>query len=855
MKKQNNQTRPSLVRLRLLGAAAAVIISLGLTAQAQVPVFSTVWSITNASFPDLPASGDTVRGMAISPLTTNVVFASRSNGTNNGVNHVSTLDIANGYNFLGQGRGTGITGGTLALIGARVSDDGYVYANNLTAASNSFFKVYRWPSDTDFTTDPQVVYNSANEFTNTAGETSFKTRMGDYMDLRGSGADTEIVLVGFNSTTAGVPPTTNFVILRATDSQATNFTSKSYYLTNVNVVNGGVTFEGTNNVIYVRDAANNVRRVSYDTNANTATILSSFTLNDSSTRGLKYVKTTNGLELLATVQVGIGAAATNTTGGRHTARVFRITSPTTAVQVYSEPLPAAWTNGYSRNDNGLGLVDYRHEHFVFSEPNNGILLTRLTGYIVSQPTNVVASGGGIFVEGWPGPVTVSVTASGTDPLAYQWYKDDGLSTNSIGGATTNSYSLGAADLADNALYFCVITNLYGSATSGVAGVTVLPGAYSNVASNLWTVASGSRPYLTTTGVQRGLAYHALSNLVLVVSQTPSPSNMVALLDANTGADVGSLDTSLINAPANPTPDGFFDVNMVGVADDGVVYVGNMILSGASDNFVLYRWQDADPATLPSQAYSGNPAIARLGDTMAVRGSGVNTEILCSFRTSTNVCLFTTSDGFTFTPTVIPVVNLPEDAQDTNSVNGFAGLGLAFGAGNTFWAKSSSYNLRQVSYDTNTATATVIQTFTNLTATTEAPLGVDSVNGLVATVAYGQTPHNLSLWDVSGGQPVAKQVDRELFASNNANGNGTGAVAFDVAGGRIFALDSNNGLLAATYAPKVFINRNGQGGIVTWSGPGTLQSAPVVTGPYTDVLGASSPYTNSAADQIYFRVRR
>jgi hypothetical protein len=240
----------------------------------------------------------------------------------------------------------------------------------------------------------------------------------------------------------------------------------------------------------------------------------------------------------------------------------------------------------------------------------------------------------------------------------------------------------------------------------------------------------------------------------------------------------------------------------------------------------------------------------LGDTMSVRGSDVSTEILCSFRTGTNIALFTTGDGFNFTPTVIPVTNLPEDAV----ANGFAGLGLAFGPGNTFWAKSSGFNLRQVAIDTNTMTAQVIATYTNLPVS-EAPLGADNVNGFIATVAFGQIPQNLSIWDVSRGEPEAVQLDRELFGSNNGNLNGTGAVAVDVAGGRIFALDSNNGIIAVALPPRVLITPEAKGGIVTWSGPGTLQSAPEVTGPWINVTGATSPYTNNAADRIFFRVAR
>jgi hypothetical protein len=91
--------------------------------------------------------------------------------------------------------------------------------------------------------------------------------------------------------------------------------------------------------------------------------------------------------------------------------------------------------------------------------------------------------------------------------------------------------------------------------------------------------------------------------------------------------------------------------------------------------------------------------------------------------------------------------------------------------------------------------------------------------------------------------------------NNPNVNGTGAVAFDVAGGRLFSLDSNSGILALNYAPRLSITPEINGGIVTWTGPGTLQASDNVTGTYTNVTGATSPYTNTAASTLFFRVTR
>ena len=40
-----------------------------------------------------------------------------------------------------------------------------------------------------------------------------------------------------------------------------------------------------------------------------------------------------------------------------------------------------------------------------------------------------------------------------------------------------------------------------------------------------------------------------------------------------------------------------------------------------------------------------------------------------------------------------------------------------------------------------------------------------------------------------------------------------------------------------------------------TGPGVLQSATAVAGPYNDLIGATSPYTNTASTPLFFRVRR
>lgn len=823
----NHFIKPGAAWPLLLCVLTALLTS---SARAQViytPVFSNIWVVAAPAFPDLPSSGNNVRGAAISPVTTNVVFASTAGNTNGGSGHSATLSFASGSNYLGQANGTGVSGGSVGLGPIRVAADGAVYTCNVAAAPASNFRLYRWASDTDFTTAPTVVFQ-------TGVGLSFQWRAGDYMDLRGGGIDTEIVVVGNGS---GANITTNFLIFRPTDASCTVFTNCSITIPAglLNVCGGGVSFEGTNNALWVRQSGNQAtRRVAFNPANLTATITASMNLDQSANGGIKYY-TANGVQLLASVTTSTSAGGASP---NHCARVYQITGPSNNVSVLTAVLPTTFAGG-----NATGLVDAQNDYFIFGEANNGLAFYKL-GFITNSPPSVsITSSGGALIEGFN--YTFSANASGSTPLTYQWYYN---ASNKITGAITNTYSLTPVQLTNGGTYSLVVTNLYGSTTSSVSTISVLPNGSSLLTTQLWSKAPGSFDFLANDNNQRGIAYDPVNSRVVLVSRTPT--NGVHILDAQTGADQGDLDITAIlpGGIANP-PAGTFALNMVGVADDGAVYVCNLITSGASDFFMIYRWQSATNTEPMSIAYGpANPGLGRLGDTMAVRGSGTSTEILCSFRTGTNVALFTTVDGTSFNYTALTVTNLPADAQ----ANGFAGLGIAFGPGNTYWAKSAGFNLRQLDFDATSGNSGVINTYSTLPGT-EAPLGVDNASGLLAVTSTSENPANLALYNLHNGLALA---DREFFPANNSNGNGTGAAAFDVAGGRLFALNSNSGLIALVYAGGVNVTGNADQQIVTWPvTAATLQSASNVMGPYTDLTGATSPYTNTTGDLKFFRTRR
>ena len=114
--------------------------------------------------------------------------------------------------------------------------------------------------------------------------------------------------------------------------------------------------------------------------------------------------------------------------------------------------------------------------------NYTLYVTNLVGAVTSAPAALTITGPPVITGQPASPtvpvgstVTVSVTASGTQPLGYQWQKGGvGLSDGgNISGSSSSSLSITAAQTTDSGNYTVVVTNIAGSATSAVAVVNVL----------------------------------------------------------------------------------------------------------------------------------------------------------------------------------------------------------------------------------------------------------------------------------------------------------------------------------------------------------------------------------------------
>jgi Immunoglobulin domain len=473
-----------------------------------------------------------------------------------------------------------------------------------------------------------------------------------------------------------------------------------------------------------------------------------------------------------------------------------------------------------------------------------VIVTNANGYIGSAAASLVITVPTFAAQPVSQPVllganvTFSTTANGATPLAYQWQ----FNGNNITGATTNKYTKTNVQLSDAGNYRVRVTNAFGTIFSTNAVLTVITNPYPSSMTPLWTLLptaqGGPYTWLNADGTQRGLAYNSASNHVLVISRTGG--SMIHVLDGDTGTELYTMDQGI-----GIIGGGTFDVNMIGAADDGAVYICNLTLDGTGFN--IYRYADDSPSTGPTVAYSGAPGGGtsdRWGDNIAVRGAGIDTQIIIGSRGGTNACVFTTADGVNFTDTLIR----------TDAKAGDIGLGVSFGKGNTFWGKANdgpTLGLIHASFDLGAGTATTLKNYTNFPAQV-ANIAVNPAENLLAGIAI-ETPNDLRLYDITDLNNDPFLLDWAFFTPNVA-GQATGEIAFGH--NRVYALNSNNGILALNIAwPSVSLNPNGSNVTITWIGKYTLQSATSVTGPYTDVVGATSPYTTAASGaQKYFRLK-
>ena len=746
----------NLIHHALKALLSLMVLAFVQQAGAQTYSLSNAWTATNTQPGTHIATGDVDRGMGYD-VGSNQVFV-----VNKGTPAIDVFDGTTG-SLIGGMNVSWCSGGNFKIDQVGVADDGVIYSANLQTApsATALYKIYRWAN-----------WSDTSQVTAFGGDPTYAMslpgkRIGDTMAVTGSGTNT-LILAGLLTSAA----TTNVALFSTVDG--TNFTSTIVAISGLPAAAGGVSFGlafYTNGTFMIKpNGSANLYLVQYPSNFAgqqlvSATVIASTPLAGSNVE-LSYNATAKLLAThpAATSAVNFYSFPSFATG-------------LTALATTTLPVP----NANGNQTGGVALGGQGKTNFLYAlDTNNGLLasLINFTPAAVAPTITTQPVGGTIYTNA-PSFV-LSVGASGSVPFHYQWQ----LNSNNIAGATNANYTLSLPSTNASGYYDVIVSNTGGSATSTSVLVSVIAPVSSSVVTQLWSLAAGSRSYLGTGDYNtRGIAYDTNTSRLAV---SDHGNTTIYVLDANTGADLFTMNTLGIAG-------GTFGLNLVGVADDGVLYGGNLAITANHDGYSLYSWPSVDSNAAPAQAYGpadpGNGSGDRWGDSMSVRGAGVNTQIILGSYNSNNVVLFTTTDGATFNPVLINVPGAP---------NAFAGLGIAFGAGNTFWAKSSGYDLRQVSFDPVAGTASIIQDFATPSQIPSSlgGIGVDVSMNILAGTMFSDNPNDLQLYTLTTNAAPPTIFEQAFYATANANSQANAAVSLN--GHRAYGLDVNNGIVALAY---------------------------------------------------------
>ena len=657
-----NLNRRLRARFRVLCATA---LSLIFASTAQADELQLIFQKSPADGVPYLGTGNAERGVAYNPATGHVLIVSRTTVGNPGEIYILDGQTGAELGLLSVGSDGVLGGGTFGLSTIAIADDGVIYAANLTTSTTApDFRIYRWENET---AEPTLAYSG-----DPSGDAS-SPRWGDSFDVRGAGANTQFFAGAGNTASIGALFTT---------TDGLNFTPT--IISNISAT--AVAF-GSGNTVWAKRSGTNLRLVSFDpsTGSGTTVLTVPTTIVPSTALPIGVNPASNYLAAIT-----INAAVDDL-------RLFDISIANDIVVIDRENFPAD-----NANANAAGFVDITGDILSAVDANNGLMVFRILKIaspptFTSQPTDIT------FIEDGFGSLVANV--SGTRPISIQWQQNG---TNVLRG-TNATLTFTNITPADAGTYTLIASNAATAMTSNPAIVTIEPVVRSEAMTTLWKIAPGTRPYLNIDNTDRGVAYNTASNHVLVVTRTGGAQ--IYVLDGDTGADLWRLQAPTEVIPTGASTPGGFRLNMLGVADDGVVYAANLTTgAGETDanSFRIYRWENDSSNSVPVEVYRGAPVAGRrFGDSFDVRGAGNDTQILLGNNKSGAVeadnitVIMTTADGgLSWTPNVITTPGVDDD---------YFRLGVGFGSSNTFWGKVTGQPIRQVQFDLTNGVGTLIQT--------------------------------------------------------------------------------------------------------------------------------------------------
>ena len=144
-------------------------------------------------------------------------------------------------------------------------------------------------------------------------------------------------------------------------------------------------------------------------------------------------------------------------------------------------------------------------------------------------------------------VNLSVTANGTAPFTYKWYKDSAA----ISGATSSTYSIGSMQTANAGTYYAIVTNSVGSTTSDQATLVLVSSiTFSTQPASKTVIAGGSVTFTASAAGVPTPTYQWKKNGTAISGATNSSYTISNVTTANAGTYTVTASNSSGSATSN-----------------------------------------------------------------------------------------------------------------------------------------------------------------------------------------------------------------------------------------------------------------------------------------------------------------
>ena len=445
--------------------------------------------------------------------------------------------------------------------------------------------------------------------------------------------------------------------------------------------------------------------------------------------------------------------------------------------------------------------------------------------ISSQPAGVT---NGVLTT-----ANLSVSASGTPPLYYQWFDGGNLLSDggNISGSTNSTLTLSQLVHTNAGNYTVVVTNISGSITSSVATVAIVGFAIAPLS-----------PTNTVGGTPVTVGFNFIDNQTPVTAVSGTSSNQGILPAANISGSVSGNSGTATLTPLTGT-NGVVLVSLT--ASEGSFSTNTIfpLMVVPSTNVVFndhFDYANGSVITNSFGIWSNHSGTA--GQMTVTNGALLVSH---SFTEDANAQLIGQPFGTNSSTVLYSRFNVKFTTLPTTTGTYFANFkdATASGFAARVWASTANTNTAGTfrlgignanNADANTAQFPLdLNLNTNYTIVTRLVLSND-----VSTLWIN--PTNETDPSVTAGDQVTNLVAVTSYAFREEGGEGI-ALVDDLAVGISF--DSVVGNNAISPIP-LHIQLAGTNAVLTWSSSAFgLQAAPVVTGTYTNITGATSPFTN------------